>query len=108
MGNGLGRETRQRYYRAIADLALRELQKGEGPVLTEADKINDWIRRPEDMETLREEYPKPMRSQLGAAEKKAFDEWIPSIVSYTLSWSVEYNPEYKHLAFPPSSADAST
>lgn len=94
------------HYRAVADLALWELQKGEGPALTEADKINDWIRTQQDMETLKEEYLRPLRSQLGAAEQKAFDEWMPSLVSYTLSRNVEYNPEFKHLVFPPTSCDS--
>ena len=96
------------HYRAVADLALWELQKGQGPVLTEADKINDWIRTQEDIETLKEEYLKPLRSQLGAPERKAFDEWMPSLVSYTLSRNVDYNPEFKHLVFPPTSSDSPT
>ena len=96
------------HYRAVADLALWELQEGEGPALTEADKINDWIRTQQEMETLKEEYLKPLRFQLGAAEQKAFDEWMPSLVSYTSSWRTEYNPEYKHLVFPPTSSDPPT
>ncbi len=102
------------HFRAIADIALKELQQGDGPVVATPHKINDWIRTREDMETLREEYLKQMRSQLGKAERDAFDEWIPTIESYILpgheddpECQDEYNPEFRHLHFPPGSREDS-
>lgn len=102
------------HFRAIADIALKELQQGDGPVFATPHKINDWIRTREDMETLREDYLKPMRSQLGKAEREAFDQWIPTIVSFILpgyeddpEYQDEYNPESMHLRFPPGSPGAS-
>ena len=101
------------HYRAIADLALKELQQEEMPVFATADRINDWIRTREDMETLRKEYLKPIRAQLGKAERQAFDKWIPTIVSYVLpgyendpEYQTWYNPKYRHLVFPPGSPEA--
>ena len=101
------------HYRAIVDLALQELQEGERPVFATARRINDWIRTREDMETLREEYLNPIRPQLGKAEKQAFDKWIPSIVSFILpgyeddpEYQDWYNPEFRHLLFPPGSTRA--
>ena len=102
------------HFRAIADISLEELQLGQGFVLATAYKINDWIRTREDMETLREEYLKPMRSQLGKAETRAFDKWIPGVISFILpgyeddpEYQGEYNPEFRHLLVPPGSPEAS-
>lgn len=102
------------HFRAIADIALEEIQQGEGPVFATPHKINNWIRTREDMETLREKYLKPMRSQLGKAEREAFDKWIPTIVSFILpgyeddpEYQDEYNPEFMHLRFPPGSPEVS-
>jgi hypothetical protein len=67
------------HYRAIADLAMLELQKGHRPRITTNSTINSWLDTSEQIEQLKQEYLAPLRQQLSGPSLAAFEDWILTV-----------------------------
>jgi hypothetical protein len=67
------------HYRAIADLAMIELLKGQTPMIATARAINQWLDTEEQINQLVTDYLMPLRSQLNKATKNIFDQWITTV-----------------------------
>jgi hypothetical protein len=67
------------HYRAIADLAMLELQKGHQPRITTNSTINSWLDTSEQIEQLKQEYLAPLRQQLSGPSLAAFEDWILTV-----------------------------
>ena len=77
------------HYRALADIALRELM--DTPIekvrelhphyILSASEVNDMLNfEEEEIDLLVDEYLRPLGSQLQGIRKDAFDRWLPTIV----------------------------
>ncbi len=68
------------HYRAIADTCMHQLA-GSYPkgVLTPC-QINDLLWTEQDIDTLVEDYLKPLRRLTGGAGREVFDKWLPTVV----------------------------
>lgn len=77
------------HYRALADIALRELM--DSPIeevrelhphdVLSASNVNDMLNfEDEEIDLLVEEYLRPLGSQLQGIRKDAFDRWLPTVV----------------------------
>jgi hypothetical protein len=67
------------HYRAIADLALAEVQEKRFPRRVTNRCINQWLDTPEQVETLLDHYLCPILSQLSGAELVLYNEWLSTI-----------------------------
>jgi hypothetical protein len=67
------------HYRAIADLAMLQLLKGQMPTIATARAINQWLDTEEQINHLVNDYLMPLRSQLDKATKNIFDKWIVTV-----------------------------
>jgi hypothetical protein len=67
------------HYRAIADLAMLELQKGHQPRITTNSTINSWLDTSAQIEQLKQEYLTPLRQQLSELSLAAFEDWILTV-----------------------------
>jgi hypothetical protein len=66
-------------YRAIADLAMLELQKGHQSRITTNSTINSWLDTSEQIEQLKQEYLAPLRQQLSGPSLAVFEDWISTV-----------------------------
>jgi hypothetical protein len=67
------------HYRAIADLAMSQLLKGQMPTIATARAINQWLDTEEQVGQLVNHYLRPLRSQLNEDTKNIFDQWIRTV-----------------------------
>jgi hypothetical protein len=67
------------HYRAIADLAMLELQQSRIPGCANNRAINSWLDSHEQIEHLKQIYLNPLVSQLTDQAKEAFEAWIMTI-----------------------------
>ena len=68
------------HYRAIADMAMHQLQGYCSSEVLPACQIDDWLWSEEDFDILVEDYLKPLRAQIRGRRRKAYDEWLPTVV----------------------------
>ena len=68
------------HYRAIADIAMHELQGEFSSEVLPACQIDDWLWSEEDFDILVEDYLKPLRAQIRGLRRKAYDIWLPTVV----------------------------
>ncbi|MDE0627568.1 MAG: hypothetical protein OXH99_14335 [Bryobacterales bacterium] len=68
------------HYRAIADIAMGQLQQYCSSEVVPAPQIDDWLWSEEDFDILVEDYLKPLRAQIRGRRRKAYDEWLPTVV----------------------------
>ena len=68
------------HYRAIADIAMHRLQGWCSPEVLPACQIDDWLWSEEDFDILVEDYLKPLRAQIRGRRRKAYSEWLPTVV----------------------------
>ena len=68
------------HYRAIADMAMHELQGRCSEEFLPACQISDWMWSEEDFDILVEDYLKPLRRQIQGGRREAFDRWLPTVV----------------------------
>ena len=80
------------HYRALADIALssltnrpvEDLRDLEPQSVLSAWEVNDMLNSEDDeIRHLRDEYLKPLRSQLKGLRKETYDRWLPTIVVHT-------------------------
>lgn len=67
------------HYRAIADLAMMELEQGRRPSGATNQAINSWLDTPEQIEHLKQDYLEPLENQLSGQALRAFKEWILTV-----------------------------
>jgi hypothetical protein len=67
------------HYRAIADLAMLELQQARIPSCATNEAINNWLDTPEQIEHLRQHYLEPLENQLSGEALRVFNEWILTV-----------------------------
>lgn len=67
------------HYRAVADLAMLELSRGQTPTIANARAINAWFDMEDQISTLVESYLKPLRLQLNEVSQNVFEAWIATI-----------------------------
>ena len=67
------------HYRAIADLAMLQILKGQRPTIATARAINSWLDTEEQVNQLVTKYLIPLRSQLDESARNIFDVWIATI-----------------------------
>jgi hypothetical protein len=67
------------HYRAIADLAMLELQQARIPSCATNKSINDWLDTPEQIEHLKQHYLEPLSNQLSGEALRVFKEWILTV-----------------------------
>lgn len=67
------------HYRAIADLAMMELQQARIPSCATNQAINSWLDTAEQVEHLQQDYLEPMAMQLSGQALKVFIEWISTL-----------------------------
>ncbi len=67
------------HYRAIADLAMMELQQGRIPNCATNDAINSWLDTPEQIEHLKQNYLELLANQLSGQALRVFKEWILTV-----------------------------
>ena len=68
------------HYRAIADIAVHQLQGNYSSEVLPACEIDDWLWSEEDFDILVEDYLKPLRAQIRGCRRRAYDEWLPTVV----------------------------
>ena len=68
------------HYRAIADIAMHELQGDFSSEVLPACQIAGWLWSEEDFDILVEDYLKPLRAQIRGRRRRAYDEWLPTVV----------------------------
>jgi hypothetical protein len=67
------------HYRAIADLAMIELQQAQRPNCATNDAINSWLDTPEQIKHLKQDYLEPLANQLSGEALRIFKEWILTV-----------------------------
>jgi hypothetical protein len=67
------------HYRAIADLAMSQLLKGQMPTIVTTRSINQWLDTQEQVNQLVNHYLMLLRSQLDEDTKNIFDQWIITV-----------------------------
>ncbi|NJM77987.1 MAG: hypothetical protein HC852_22190 [Acaryochloridaceae cyanobacterium RU_4_10] len=67
------------HYRAIADLAMMDLQEGKMPICVTNQAINSWLDTPEQIEHLKQYYLEPIANQLSGQALRVFKEWILTV-----------------------------
>jgi hypothetical protein len=67
------------HYRAIADLAMSQLLKGQMPTIATTQAINQWLDTEDQIKQLIINYLMPLRSQLDKATENIFDQWIRTV-----------------------------
>ena len=68
------------HYRAIADMALNQLEGFCSAEVLPACQIDGWLWSEEDFDILVEEYLKPLRAQIRGRRREAWDQWLPTVV----------------------------
>ena len=68
------------HYRAIADIAMHELQGEFSSEVLPACQIDDWLWSEEDFDILVEDYLKPLRAQIRGRRRRVYDQWLPTVV----------------------------
>ena len=68
------------HYRAPADMAMHELDKGPLDCILPNCEINDDLNEEKEIGCLVSEYLMPLRGQLDSSQHEAFDEWTPTLV----------------------------
>ena len=68
------------HYRAIADMAVHQLQGYCSSEVLPACQIDDWLWSEEDFDILVEDYLKPLRAQIRGRRRRAYDQWLPTVV----------------------------
>lgn len=67
------------HYRAIADLALLELQEARIPGYATNREINSWLDTAEQIEHLKQNYLELLATQLSGQALAIFKQWISSV-----------------------------
>lgn len=67
------------HYRAIADLAMLELQQARIPSCATNQAINSWLDTSEQIEHLKQHYLEPLANQLSSEALRVFKEWILTV-----------------------------
>jgi hypothetical protein len=67
------------HYRAIADLAMIDIQQGYPPAIATNQAINGWLDTESQIEHLKHEYLKPLEKQLSSHHLEVFKEWILTV-----------------------------
>ncbi len=67
------------HYRAIADLALMDLQEARRPGYATNQQINSWLDNVEQIQHLKLNYLQPLAVQLSGTALFLFKEWITTI-----------------------------
>ncbi|NJR57083.1 MAG: hypothetical protein HC768_22685 [Acaryochloris sp. CRU_2_0] len=67
------------HYRAIADLAMLDLQKAQQPSSATNREINSWLDTAEQVEHLRCDYLEHLAIQLSGEPLKIFKQWIMTV-----------------------------
>lgn len=67
------------HFRAIADIAMMELQQSQMPRCATNNAINSWLDTSEQIEHLKINYLNPLEKQLPSQALKVFKEWINTV-----------------------------
>lgn len=67
------------HYRAIADLAMMQLNKNKIPSIATPRAINQWLDTEEQVNLLVEKYLAPLRTQLQSENLDLFEQWIKTV-----------------------------
>jgi hypothetical protein len=67
------------HYRAIADIAMMELQQGQKPRCATNQAINGWLDTAEQIKRLKQNYLEPLANQLSGEALKVFKGWILTV-----------------------------
>lgn len=67
------------HYRAIADLAMLDLQKSRPPSIADNAAINSWLDSQEQVDHLKREYLERLAIQLSGEPLRIFKQWIQTV-----------------------------
>ncbi|WP_372574839.1 hypothetical protein [Ruegeria jejuensis] len=67
------------HYRAIADLAIAEVQAGFFPRTVTVRCVNQWLDTREQIDTLKNEYLRHLPKQLSGTELAIYEDWLSTI-----------------------------
>ena len=68
------------HYRAIADTCMHRLSGSYFKEVLSPCQINDWLWTEDDVDTLVEDYLKPLRMLTRGVRREVFDKWLPTVV----------------------------
>ena len=67
------------HYRAIADLAMLDLQKSRVPTIADNAAINSWLDSQEQVDHLKRDYLERLAIQLSGEPLRIFKQWIQTV-----------------------------